>query len=492
MLEIAVLVIYIACILFIFLFCMTEVALLILSYRKKNNGLPVSGNTLKEFPFVTVQLPVYNERYVIERLLDAVCSFDYPMQHFEIQVLDDSTDETASLIAQKVQHYKEKGIAIYHLQREGKTGFKAGALQYGLKSAYGEFIAIFDADFVPPPDFLKKTIPLFTEAKIGLIQAKWQHLNKDYSLLTRVQAFMLDAHFNVEQNGRCAAGVFINFNGTAGVWRKNCIEESGGWTSDTLSEDLDLSYRAQMRGWRLLYNGEVSAPAELPAAMSAIKSQQFRWSKGPAQVCRKILPAILFSDASLKVKWFALFHLMSSSIHIFVLLTALLSVPLLIFRQTTEYRWAFTIIYFFYSATAFVALVYIFSQTLEQRSLRKGVEGFVLYYFAFLSFTMGLSLQNGIAAIRGMAGSVSPFVRTPKHNIVKGSDSWKSKQYQLPDVTLLTFFEVLLAAYFVTGIYISIQYGQYQMIFFHLLLCAGYLGVSFYSIKQALVDHKAR
>ncbi|MDZ4847335.1 MAG: glycosyltransferase family 2 protein [Chitinophagales bacterium] len=493
MLEIAILAIYIVCIIFIFLFCVTEVALLVFYLRKKQNTKNCSldsSHEFKEFPFVTVQLPVYNELYVVERLIDAVCSFDYPAARFEIQVLDDSTDETSALITQKVIHYHSNGIAIQHINREDKSGFKAGALQHGLKTARGEFIAIFDADFIPEPDFLKKTIPLFNDVVVGMVQSKWKHINKSYSLLTRVQAFALDAHFNIEQNGRNAAGAFINFNGTAGAWRKTCIEDAGGWSFDTLTEDLDLSYRAQLRGWKFIYNGEVGAPAELPAEMSAVKSQQFRWSKGPAQVSKKILSAMLFSDASLKVKWIAVFHLLNSSINIFIFLTAILSVPLLLFKQQTEYGWAFTVIYVFYSGTLSISLVYLFSQILEEGSVKKGITSFLILFPSFLSLSMGLSLQNALAALRGLTGGKSPFKRTPKYNIVTGKDSWKNKRYHLSGITLLTAVELLMAFYFLYGIYVSVRNSEYQMLLFHFLLFTGFLSTSVYSIKHALFAAK--
>lgn len=233
-----------------------------------------------EFPLVTVQLPIYNELYVVERLIDAVCLFEYPKNRLEIQVLDDSTDETVSIIAQKVRLYKAQGFDIQHIRRSSRDGFKAGALAYGLTAAKGEFIAIFDADFIPHPDFLTTTIPHFENATVGVVQTRWVHLNESYSLITQLQAFGLDGHFIVEQGGRNAAGHFINFNGTAGVWRKSCILDAGGWSAQTLTEDLDLSYRAQLRGWQFVYLENVETPAELPATMPALKSQQYRWMKG--------------------------------------------------------------------------------------------------------------------------------------------------------------------------------------------------------------------
>lgn len=487
MLEIAVLTVYTVCIAFIFLFCATEVVLLFYYLNKKQNvnTLQKKAAGLQHFPFITVQLPVYNELYVIERLIDAVCAFDYPVDRYEIQVLDDSSDETTAIIEQKAAHYRTKGISIQHIIRKSKKGFKAGALQHGLNLAKGEFIAIFDADFIPPTDFLIKTIPLFESTETGMVQTKWRHINKNYSFLTRVQAFALDAHFNIEQNGRNAAGAFINFNGTAGVWRKACIADAGGWSSDTLTEDLDLSYRAQLRGWKFIYTDAVGALAELPAEMSAIKSQQFRWSKGPAQVSRKMLGAMFSSNTQMKVKWFAFFHLLNSSVNIFIFLTALLSVPLLLFKQKTEYEWVFNVIYLFYSGSASIAVVYFFSQLREERSIRNGLITFILLFPSFLSLSMGLSLHNALAALRGLAGERTPFQRTPKYRIETFKDGWRNKRYHLQSNTALNLVEFLMAGYFFLGIYISALTGEYQMILFQLLLFTGFLSISIYSIKHA-------
>lgn len=487
MLEVAILFIYLISIIFIFLFCLTQVVLLFFFFKRKQNQANSQSQKFSQYPFVTVQLPVYNELYVIERLIDAVCAFDYPKDRFEIQVLDDSTDETSALIAQRVKQYQQEGFSIHHIQRETKTGFKAGALQYGLKISKGEFIAIFDADFIPEPNFLFKTVPFFKDEQTGLVQAKWKHINRNYSILTRIQAFMLDAHFNIEQNGRNEAGAFISFNGTAGVWRKTCIEDAGGWSLDTLTEDLDISYRAQMRGWKFIYHDDIGVSSELPAEMGAFKSQQLRWSTGPAQVSKKMLPSVLFSDASFKVKWLALFHLLNSSIHVFVFLTAVLSVPLLFFKQDTQHEWAFTLIHIFYSGTGIISLTYIFSQIFEERSVKWGLASFAFLYPAFISFMMGLSLQNSLAALRGLAGRQSPFVRTPKYNIVTGSDNWRNKSYRFTGISPFTFIEMLMSLYFLFGIYISVRNGQYQMIFFHFLLFMGFLSISLYSIKHALV-----
>ncbi|MCL4130542.1 UNVERIFIED_CONTAM: hypothetical protein GTU68_034570 [Idotea baltica] len=279
---------------------------------------------------VTIQLPVFNELYVVERLIDTVVLIDYPLGKMEIQVLDDSTDESFDIAATKVAEWKAKGVNIKHVKRPERIGFKAGALAYGLELAEGEFTAIFDADFVPDPTFLQRTLPQFKDDKVGVVQTRWEHLNEDYSLLTRLQAFGLNAHFSIEQGGRNASSHFINFNGTAGVWRNTCIAEAGGWESDTLTEDLDLSYRAQLKGWKFVYKEKIGSPAELPAAMTALKNQQYRWTKGAAECAVKNLPRVFANkEMTFGSKIHALFHLLSSFVFVCVIATAVLSVPLL-------------------------------------------------------------------------------------------------------------------------------------------------------------------
>ncbi|MGB3468155.1 MAG: cellulose synthase family protein, partial [Cyclobacteriaceae bacterium] len=303
-----------------------------LKHREKELD-DTTDNSSDEKPFVTVQLPVYNELYVIERLIEAIAKFDYPADKFEIQVLDDSTDETVEKIAKKVAEVRDRGINITQVRRTKRTGFKAGALKYGTTLAKGEFIAIFDADFIPEKDFLQKTIPYFANEKTGMVQTRWGHLNKDYSLITQMQAFGLDAHFTVEQSGRNIADSFMNFNGTAGVWRKQCIEEAGGWQSDTLTEDLDLSYRAQLKGWKFKYLEDVISPAELPILMPAVKSQQYRWNKGAAETARKNIVNVLAAKISFRKKLHAFFHLLNSSVFVFLLIAATLSIPMLYIKE---------------------------------------------------------------------------------------------------------------------------------------------------------------
>jgi len=282
---------------------------LVYLYMKNKGRVPVPAGTLEAWPAVTIQLPIYNEMYVADRLIDAVCRIEYPRELLEIQVLDDSTDETRSVAEQAVRRNAARGVDIKYIHRTDRSGYKAGALDAALKVAKGEFIAIFDADFIPSPDFLTRTVPFFTDPKVAMVQARWGHINQDYSLLTKIQSILLDGHFVLEHGGRNRAGLFFNFNGTAGIWRRAAITDAGGWQHDTLTEDLDLSYRAQLRGWRFVFLPDLVAPAEVPVEMNSFKSQQHRWAKGSIQTCRKLLPRILRSNVPLPVKAEAFFHL---------------------------------------------------------------------------------------------------------------------------------------------------------------------------------------
>lgn len=488
LLGIAVIVLYIIGLSFIFLYCTTQV-ILVVAYLRSLRGfksaevLPIAIDSL---PKVTVQLPVFNELYVVERLIDSIVKLNYPKDKLQIQVLDDSTDETLELSRRKVEHYKQQGFDIELVQRPDRVGYKAGALQYGLQFATGELIAIFDADFIPNVDFLEKTVPHLQNPAIGLVQTKWEHLNKSYSILTRVQAFALDAHFNIEQSGRYAEGVFMHFNGTAGIWRRTCIEDAGGWSADTLTEDLDLSYRAQLKGWKFVFLGEVGSPAELPVVMSAIKSQQFRWNKGPAEVSRKLLMKVLLSDLPFKVKWHGFFHLLNSSINIFILGTAILSVPLLYFKAIWGQSFVFTAIYFFMLGFLGLAGFYMVAQVKEERSITKGLISFFVLFPSFLSLSMGLSLHNCIAVVRGLMGEKTAFIRTPKLNINGKTDAWQLKRYNIGKLSLINISEALLSVYFLLGIYIAVKYNEYGLLPFHLLLFLGFFFISFYSIKHSL------
>jgi len=482
-----ILLLYALCMLFIFLYSISQLHLTYWYLKRKRSP---KNNTLvkidqKDLPMVTVQLPVYNELYVIERLIDAVAEFDYPKEKLEIQILDDSTDKTVEIIADKVKTWQEKGIDIKQIQRKERTGFKAGALKYGMETAKGIFIAIFDADFVPAKDFLLKTLPYFKNEKTGVVQTRWGHLNKNYSLLTRLQAFGLDAHFSIEQVGRSAAGSFINFNGTAGIWRKSCIEDAGGWQPDTLTEDLDLSYRAQMKGWHFEFLEDLESPAELPVLMPAIKSQQFRWNKGAAETARKHLGTVLKTPIGFTSKVHAFFHLLNSSIFVFLLIAALLSIPMLFVKHfNPELQFLINIgsvlLFGFFSITFFYWVAT--KQFVKQRTFAF----FIKTYPAFLTITMGLSLHNALAVLEGLLGFKSPFVRTPKFNITQLKDQWKGNIYLKKSFSWLNLLEGFMGLYFFAGIAIGFYLKDYGLMVFHIMLCVGFLSVFYHSIKASV------
>src|SRR5450759_2489079 len=305
---------------------------LVYLYMSNRDKEPKPGPPLDPLPVVTIQLPLYNEMYVADRLIEAVCAIDYPRELFEIQVLDDSIDETRTIAELAVRRYAAQGIDIKYLHRDDRTGYKAGALAAGLTVARGEFVGIFDADFIPSSDFLTRLIPHFRDPKVGMVQARWGHINQDYSLLTKIQAILLDGHFVLEHGGRNRAGRFFNFNGTAGVWRRAAIIDAGGWQHDTLTEDLDLSYRAQLRGWKFVFVPTRIAPAEVPVEMNAFKSQQHRWAKGSVQTCRKLLPRILRSDLPFSVKTEAFFHLTANFNYPLMCILSILMFPSMVIR----------------------------------------------------------------------------------------------------------------------------------------------------------------
>ena len=488
-LELLVLICYTGALSFIFLYSLSQLHLVYLFKKAKKKGSLPQKVTLTEdysYPPVTVQLPIYNELYVVERLIDAVANFDWPVDKLEIQVLDDSTDETVSLIADKVVFWQKKGVDIVHVRRNGRKGFKAGALQYGLELAKGKFLAIFDADFVPEKDFLKNTIPHFGKnEKIGVVQTRWGHLNEQYSLLTKLQAFGLNTHFFVEQNGRSLGGHFLNFNGTAGVWRKACIEDAGGWKADTLTEDLDLSYRAQLKGWQIFYVSGIVAPAELPAAMNAIKSQQYRWTKGAAETSRKLLPKVLKAPLPLTTKLHAAFHLLNSAIFVCIVMTALLSVPVLFIRNLSSgWQTLINISTVFLLGYTFLVIFYWNGFKEQRDNFWKTLKEFVPQMFMLLSVFLGLSVHNAIAVLEGLLGKKTPFIRTPKFNIVSKKDSWRGNKYFSRRVNPLTLLEGLLSLYFIAGLGFAFYFGDFALLPFHLLLSLGFLSVFYYTIRH--------
>ncbi len=436
-------------------------------------------------PFVTVQLPIYNEYYVVERLIGAVASLHYPKERLEIQVLDDSTDDTYDIIKHKVKEIQQSEINIKHLHRNDRVGYKAGALQYGLNQTEGEFIAIFDADFVPEPDFLINTLPQFNNEQVGMVQTRWGHINENYSLLTRMQAFGLNAHFKIEQTGRYHGGRFLNFNGTGGVWRKSCIEDAGGWQHDTIAEDLDLSYRAQLKGWKFVYLDHVEAPAELPVIINGLKSQQFRWTKGGAENFRKLSAKIISAkEFSLKTRLFALSHLMNNSLFIMIFLTGILSVPILFIKNThAHYNIFFNVGSVFLLATGIFSWFYWNSYQSAKTKILKPM-AFIYDFILFLSFSMGLSLHNTVAVVEGYTGIKSSFIRTPKYNITPGKQTRTITRYLTRKINWITWTEGILTLYFLAGLIAGIRLNDYVLLPFHAMFALGFGMIFYYSIEQ--------
>ncbi|MBA2421680.1 MAG: glycosyltransferase, partial [Chitinophagales bacterium] len=435
----------------------------------------------------TVQLPIYNELYVVERLMDAVSLLNYPKDKLEIQMLDDSEDETTDIIRKKMFQFQAMGFDVVHIRRPDRTGFKAGALGYGLQLAKGEFIAIFDADFMPKPNFLISTLPQFLRPQVGVVQTRWEHLNKDYSLITKLQAFGLDAHFTVEQTGRNSAGHFINFNGTAGIWRKQCIIESGGWQSDTLTEDLDLSYRAQLKGWKFIYLENIGTPAELPVAMNALKNQQFRWNKGAAECAKKNLLSVLRKkDLTVATKLHAIFHLMNSTVFIFIMITAVLSIPMLYVKDHfTQFRDIFFYTSFFLTSVLMLGVFYFTSIVQQEKKFPGNIVRFVMIFPLFLAVSMGLSFHNAVAVLQGYFGKDTAFKRTPKFGLESKRQSWKENRYLERKIDWITLTEGLLSLYFMAGIFVAFAIKDFGLVPFHIMLAFGFGFVCYFSIAHS-------
>ena len=430
---------------------------------------------------VTVQLPIFNEMYVADRLIGAVCEMDYPRDLLEIQVLDDSTDETTEIAELAVRRHASRGFNIHYLHRVDRRGFKAGALEAGLKVASGRFVAIFDADFVPPPDFLRRTLPHFsTDPKVGMVQARWGHINEDYSLLTKVQSMLLDAHFVLEHGGRNRSGSFFNFNGTAGVWRREAIDDSGGWQHDTLTEDLDLSYRAQLAGWRFVFLPDLVSPAEVPVEMNSFKSQQHRWAKGSIQTCLKLLPRILRSKQPLSVKTEAFFHLSANFNYLLMSILSLLMFPAMYVRYTMGWTEMLLIdVPLFFAATASVGNFYVVSQRELYADWRQRLK-----YLPFLmSIGIGLSVNNTRAVLEAIFGKPSDFERTPKYGIEREGDDWVSKKYH-QSVGLQPLIELALGFYFTGTVFYALVNQIYGTLPFLMLFQVGFLYTGLLSILQ--------
>ncbi len=453
---------------------------LVAGYYRTRGDTPLPPPAPREWPVVTVQLPLFNEMYVAQRLIDAVCRLEYPRDKLEIQVLDDSTDETTALVAALVAEYRERGFDIHLRHREDRRGYKAGALAAGLAGARGELVAIFDADFVPRPDFLRASVPYFADPEIGMVQARWDYINRDYSLLTRVQAIFLDGHFLLEHTVRHRTGCFFNFNGTAGVWRRRAIEEAGGWQHDTLTEDLDLSYRAQLAGWKFLYLPDLVVPSELPVDIAGFKSQQRRWAKGAVQTGRKLLGRILAAPLPWRVKLEAFIHLTNNSAYLLMILLSLLVFPAMMIRLGSARLTLLLVdLPLFLAATVSVVVYYVVSQVAAGRrgwQLRSIV--------SLMGLGIGLSLNNALAVVAGLVERGGVFHRTPKYSIESRRQGWRDKRYRAAGGRMVVL-EGLFALYFAACALYAAHVGVWLSLPFLYLFLQGYTYMFLLSLRQA-------
>ncbi|HWY57293.1 MAG TPA: cellulose synthase family protein [Terriglobales bacterium] len=455
--------------------------LVYLYYKHKKNRTTEPPGLFPELPRVTVQLPIFNEQFVVERLLDAICRLNYPLEKLDIQVLDDSTDETVAVARGLVNHYAAKGFPISYHHRSNREGFKAGALAEGLKTARGEFVAIFDADFVPPEDFLLRVIHHFTNPKVGMVQTRWTHINRNYSFLTEVEAILLDGHFVLEHSGRARSNVFFNFNGTAGMWRCSAIDDAGGWQHDTLTEDTDLSYRAQLKGWKFVYLQDVECPAELPVEMTAFKTQQARWAKGLIQTSKKILPQVLKSDQRFHVKLEAWYHLTANLSYPLMIVLSVLLLPAMIIRF---YQGWFQMLYIdlplFMASTFSISSFYLVSQ----RELFPGKWFRALIYLPVLmALGIGLTVTNTRAVLEALLGKQSDFARTPKYHVESKKDKVRANKYRR-GLGWVPWVELLIGCYFAVTVYYAIDNENYITVPFLILFVLGYWYTGLMSLLQ--------
>jgi cellulose synthase/poly-beta-1,6-N-acetylglucosamine synthase-like glycosyltransferase len=477
----------------LFLYGMNCYVMLFLHYRiwrrrrQRTTAAPPAWQArLPRYPRVTVQLPIYNERYVIERLVEAVMRLRYPRAQLEIQVLDDSTDDTTARAVRLAERYRRRGYDITVQHRSHRQGYKAGALAEGLRRATGEFIAIFDADFVPAPDFLLRTLPFFQDPTVAMVQTRWGHLNRDYSSLTLAQSFGIDGHFWVEQAARCGTGLFMNFNGSGGVWRRQAIDEAGGWQADTLTEDLDLSYRAQLRGWRLQFVPDVVCPAELPVQMAGVKSQQHRWAKGSIQTAKKLIPHVLQAEVPCFTKCQALMHLTNYLVHPLMLCTALTTPWLLTVQPVVFLHLPLLTTVGMICATVGPSSLYLYAQ----RQLYPDWTQRLRYFPYLLLFGTGIALSNTAAILEAFCNIQGTFVRTPKFRIERPSDTWVGKRYRAA-FPWLSLGELCLAVYNGYGVYLAILQGAYLLIPFLLLYTLGFVSVAGLSLSEGFRRQRA-
>jgi cellulose synthase/poly-beta-1,6-N-acetylglucosamine synthase-like glycosyltransferase len=480
-------ILYFVCLLFISLYGIAQFILLIKLISKKNSKVfSIRKMEVSPLPFITVQLPVFNEYFVIERLIDCIANLDYPKDKLEIQLLDDSNDESFELGRIAVERYQKLGLDIVQIKRPKRVGYKAGALAYGLEICKGEFIAIFDADFLPEKDFLINAIaPFFQNEKIGVVQATWGHINRNYSWLTRAQALALDTHFYIEQSSRFASDHLLHFNGTAGIWKKQAIIDSGNWNFNTLTEDLDLSMRAQLNGYKIFYLRDLLVPAELPVEIQGIKSQQYRWIKGGAECARIHIPNIINSSLSWGDKLQTTIHLLNSSVFVGVFFGGMISLILILFFSDK-----FSYSYLFRPFIIISVILFInawYANVLAQNRFRNkflGTIEFIIEYIIFLGMALGLSFHNSLACIRGWAGIKSPFVRTPKFAITDSKSRIQLVKYHSWNLPRLTIFEFVLGVLFLIGCIKGILVGNYGFVVYHGILSLGFLSVSILSVKS--------
>ena len=453
-------------------------------YFRHRRETPRPAGTLAALPRVTVQLPIYNEVYVVERLVSSVAALDYPKALLQIQILDDSTDETREIARATAARLRGRGCDVDYRPRSHRRGFKAGALQDGLDTATGEFVLILDADFVPKPDLLRATLPFFADPGVGMVQARWEHLNREFSLLTRIQAILLDGHFVIEHTARHRSGRFFNFNGTAGVWRRECIEKAGGWAADTLTEDLDLSYRAQLQGWRFVYLKDCATPAEVPVDINGFKSQQHRWTKGSIQTGRKILPAVFRSRLPWKIKSEALVHLAGNGSYLLVVALSLLLVPAIVIRDRIGWqRLAVLDFPLFFGATLSFLAFYVASQ----RELGRGWAATLRDMPGVSALGIGLSIHNARAVLEALCAKPpgEEFVRTPKYSIEGAAGEWRSKKYRA-SVGSSVFLELVLAAYYLGSLLFAARFGYWVAVPFLLVFFHGFAYTAALTLRSSL------
>ena len=479
--DLALLIPYFAVLIILASYGMHRYVLVFLYYKNRKKRVTEPPGHFAELPRVTVQLPIFNEQFVVERLVEAICRMEYPRDRLDIQVLDDSTDETVPVAQGVVERYAALGEPISYHHRSNRAGFKAGALQEGMKTAQGEFIAIFDADFVPPEDFLLRLIHHFTGPQTGMVQARWTHINRNYSFLTEVEAILLDGHFILEHGGRSRSGVFFNFNGTAGMWRRQAIEEAGGWEHDTLTEDTDLSYRAQLKGWRFVYLQDVECPAELPIEMTAFKTQQARWAKGLIQVSKKILPQLMRSDVPRKVKIEAWYHLTANLSYPLMIVLSTLLLPAMIVRF---YQGWFQMLYIdlplFLASTFSISSFYLVSQ--KELYPRTWLRTF-LYLPFLMALGIGLTITNTRAVLEALAGIQSSFKRTPKYKVETRADRANAAKYRRR-LGWVPWVELAIGAYFAATVYYAVDNENYMTVPFLLLFVLGYWYTGLMSLLQ--------